>query len=149
MQTLTTPSIHPTADAPRGRPVRNFVRHYAEMVVAMVLGMVVLGTALALALQPAGVDVSNWRREAPALLLLGMAFTMTVPMVAWMRHRGHGWAPAADMTAAMFLPSLAAVGLLWAGLETDTHALLMIQHVAMPPAMLVAMLLRRHEYTGH
>jgi hypothetical protein len=60
----------------------------------------------------------------------------------------HGWAPAADMTAAMFLPSVAAVGLLWAGLETDTHALLMIQHVAMGPAMLVAMLLRRHEYTG-
>ena len=49
----------------------------------------------------------------------------------------------------MFLPSFAAVGLLWAGLETDTHALLTIQHVAMGPAMLVAMLLRRHEYTGH
>jgi hypothetical protein len=81
-------------------------------------------------------------------MLLGMAFTMTVPMVAWMRYRGHGWAPAADMTAAMFLPSFAAVGLLWAGLETDTDALLTIQHVAMGPAMLVAMLLRRHEYTG-
>ena len=70
-------------------------------------------------------------------------------MVAWMRHRGHGWTPAADMTASMFLPSFAAIGLLWAGIETDIHALLTIQHVAMLPAMLVAMLLRRHEYTGH
>jgi len=114
----------------------------------MLLGMVVLGSALTVALAPAGVDVSSWRSDAPALLLLGMAFTMTVPMVAWMRHRGHGWAPAADMTAAMFLPSLAAIALLWAGLVTDTHALLMIQHIAMGPAMLVAMALRVHEYTG-
>ena len=159
MQAMTNLSTHPAATqsdgaAPRSRdarytPVRIFTRHYVEMLVAMVLGMVVLGGALAVPLQLAGVDVANWDRNAPALLLLSMAFTMTVPMVAWMRHRGHGWAPAADMTAAMFLPSFAAVGLLWAGLQTDTHALLVIQHVAMGPAMLVAMLLRRHEYTGH
>lgn len=157
MQTTMTPSTRLAAPpaplradrsaAPRRSAVWNFTRHYLEMVVAMVLGMVVLGAALAVPLQLAGVDVSSWRSEAPALLLLAMAFTMTVPMVAWMRHRGHGWAPAADMTAAMFLPSFAAVGLLAAGLVTDTHALLMIQHVAMGPAMLVAMLLRVHEYT--
>ena len=70
-------------------------------------------------------------------------------MVAWMRYRGHGWTPAADMTASMFLPSFAAIVLLWAGIETDIHALLTIQHVAMLPAMLVEMLLRRHEDTGH
>jgi hypothetical protein len=143
MQTTMTPLTHPVRPA-----VWNFARHGLEMVVAMVLGMVVLGTALTVALELVGVDVSGWRSDAPALLLLGMAFTMTVPMVAWMRHRGHGWAPAADMTAAMFLPSLAAIALLWAGLVTDAHALLMIQHIAMGPAMLVAMLLRVHEYTG-
>ena len=159
LQLKSDPSIHsaaarPDAAAPRSAPaprrtaVRNFTRHYAEMLVAMFLGMFVLGAALAVALGLAGVEVSTWRAGAPALLLLGMAFTMTVPMVAWMRYRGHGWAPAADMTAAMFLPSLFAIALLWAGLETDTHALLMIQHISMSPAMLVAMLLRRDEYTG-
>jgi len=158
MPTKTDHSTHSAAarsgapatrpDEPRRAPLLNFTRHYAEMLVAMFLGMFVLGAALAAPLELAGVDVSNWDKEAPALLLLGMAFTMTVPMVAWMRYRGHGWAPAADMTAAMFVPSFAAVGLLWAGLVTDTHALLMIQHIAMPAAMLVAMLLRRDEYTG-
>ncbi|MDP1849305.1 MAG: hypothetical protein Q8K79_16055 [Solirubrobacteraceae bacterium] len=154
MTPLTHPAPAPVprpadhTDAPRRSAAWNFTRHYLEMVVAMVLGMVVLGTALAVALEFAGVDVSSWRSDAPALLLAGMAVTMTVPMVAWMRHRGHGWAPAADMTAAMFLPSLAAIALLWAGLVTDTHALLMIQHIAMGPAMLVAMLLRVREYTG-
>lgn len=144
MQTTMTPLTHSRRPA-----VWSFTRHYVEMVVAMFLGMFVLGAALAVPLELAGVDVSSWDRDAPALLLLGMAFTMTVPMVAWMRHRGHGWAPAADMTAAMFLPSLVAVGLLWTGVETDIHALMMIQHIAMGPAMLVAMLLRVHEYTGH
>jgi hypothetical protein len=137
-----------SSDHPLGSPVVNFIRHYVEMVVAMLLGMVVLGLPLTALLELMGIDVSRWATTAPALLLLGMAFTMTVPMVAWMRYRGHGWAPAADMTASMFLPSLAAVGLLAAGLVTDTHALMMIQHIAMGPAMLVAMLLRRHEYTG-
>jgi hypothetical protein len=78
-----------------------------------------------------------------------MAFTMSVPMVAWMRHRGHGWAPAWEMTASMFVPSFAAIALLWAGTVEDTHALLMLQHVAMLPAMAAAMLLRLGEYTGH
>jgi hypothetical protein len=53
------------------------------------------------------------------------------------------------MTASMFVPSLAAIGLLWAGLAKDTEALLLIQHIGMLPSMLVVMLLRLHEYTGH
>ena len=159
MQTQTNPAVTPAApqpqtpapgaDAPRRSPVRTFVRHYAEMLAAMFVGMFALGLVLAAPLELAGVDVSNWKTEAPALLLLGMAFTMTVPMVAWMRHRGHGWAPAGEMAAAMFVPSLAAIGLLWAGIETDSDVLLEIQHVAMFPSMLGVMLLRRHEYSGH
>ncbi|MGI9100476.1 MAG: hypothetical protein ACR2H2_18635 [Solirubrobacteraceae bacterium] len=111
--------------------------------------MFVLGFALATLLELAGVDVSSWDTEAPELLLLGMAFTMTVPMVAWMRHRGHGWARSWEMTAAMFVPSFAAIGLLWAEIETNTHTLMGIQHMAMFPGMLGVMLLSRHEYTGH
>ena len=128
---------------------RRFIRHYVEMVVAMFLGMFVLGGALTVALAPAGIDVGDWRHDAPALMLLGMAFTMSVPMVAWMRHRGHGWAPAWEMTAAMFVPSVAAIALLWTGAVDDTGTLLAIQHVAMFPAMLVVMLARLDEYTGH
>ena len=120
-------------------PTGRFVMHYVEMLLAMFAGMLVLWMPLA----------ALGRPEATEIELLGMAFTMTVPMVAWMRYRGHGWAPAAEMTAAMFIPTFAAIGLLWAGLVEDGHAPMMIQHVAMFPAMLVAMLLRRSEYTGH
>jgi len=126
-----------------------FLKHYLEMVVAMLLGMVVLGMPLTLGLEAVGVDVSSWDTNAPELMLLGMAFTMSVPMVAWMRYRGHGWAPSWEMTASMFIPSFAAIVLFWGGLVEDSGALMMIQHVAMFPAMLVAMLLRRDEYRGH
>ena len=89
-----------------------FARHYAEMLIAMFVGMFVLG-----GVPPACCCSPAWTsgtgdEEAPALLLLlGMAFTMTVPMVAWMRYRGHGWAPAGDMALAMFVPSLVAIAL--------------------------------------
>jgi hypothetical protein len=127
----------------------HFIRHYVEMVIAMLLGMVVLGGAAVVALGAIGIDTGDWRSGAPELLLLGMATTMSAPMVAWMRHRGHGWTPAWEMTASMFVPSFAAIALLWAGAVEDSHTLLMIQHIAMFPAMLAVMLLRLDEYTGH
>jgi hypothetical protein len=129
--------------------IRHFVRHYIEMVIAMLLGMLVLGGAGAALLGAVGVDVGGWDEDAPALLLLAMAFTMTAPMVAWMRYRGHGWAPAWEMAGAMFAPTFVAIALLWTGAVEDTHALLMIQHIAMFPLMLLVMLLRLDEYTRH
>jgi len=130
------------------RPI-HFARHYLEMVVAMLAGMFVLGIPLAAALGLAGVDVGGWRTDAPALMLLGMAFTMSVPMAGWMRFRGHGAAPIWEMTAAMFIPSFAAIALLATGVATEHMTLMTIQHAGMFAAMLAAMLLRLDEYTGH
>jgi hypothetical protein len=117
------------------------------MLIAMVAGMLALGMPAGMVLGELGVSSSELRNDAPALLLLGMATTMTVPMVAWMRYRGHGWAASSEMAASMFIPTFAAIGLLSAGLVEDTETLLVIQHVAMLPAMLIAMLLRREEYS--
>jgi hypothetical protein len=132
-----------------GSPTRNFLRHYGEMLAAMFLGMLVLGGAGAGLLSVIGVQLSDWDSEAPELLLLGMAFTMTAPMVVWMRYRGHGGRPNSEMAAAMLAPSVAAIALLWAGLVEDTDTLLGIQHVVMLAAMPAVMLLRREKYTRH
>jgi hypothetical protein len=129
--------------------IRHFARHYAEMVVAMFLGMAVLWVPTSWALSAAGLTMTALHDDAPALMLLWMATIMTVPMVAWMRHRGHGWTPSLEMAASMFLPTFAAIALLAAGLVGDVMALMTIEHVVMLPSMLVAMLLRRDEYTGH
>jgi hypothetical protein len=130
-------------------PAFTFARHYVEMVVAMLLGMFVLGGLGAVLLGLAGIDTGDWHSDAPALMLLSMAVTMSVPMVAWMRHRGHGWAPCSEMTASMLLPTFGAIALLAVGLVEDGGTLMLVQHVVMFPAMLAVMLLRRDEYSGH
>jgi len=130
-------------------PAFTFARHYVEMVVAMLLGMFVLGGIGAVLLGQVGVDTGDWHADAPALMLSSMALTMTVPMVAWMRRRGHGWTPCWEMAASMVLPTLGAIALLGLALVEDGGTLMLIQHVVMFPAMFVVMLLRRDEYTGH
>ena len=129
---------------PMSSSIRHFIRHYLEMVAAMFLGMGVLAAALA----AVGVSTSELRTDAPTLLLVVMAVSMAVPMVAWMRYRGHGWPASAEMAASMFVPTFAVLVLLWGGVVTDAGTLLGIEHAAMAPSMLIAMLLRRDEYTG-
>ncbi len=116
---------------------RRFARHYVEMVVAMVLGMVVLGA-------PLGMVVGV---ESTGPMLIEMAATMTVPMVAWMRFRGHAWRPCLEMSASMVLPTIGTLALLGGGLVEGAGALMLVEHAVMLPAMLVAMLLRRDEYS--
>jgi hypothetical protein len=144
MSTIATRAaliVHPSA--------RRFLRHYVEMLVAMFGGMIVLGMPAVVALDAAGMTRAELRTGHPTLLLFGMAVVMTVPMVAWMRYRGHTWRPSLEMAASMILPTLGVLALLWSGTAEDIGTLLVIEHVAMLPAMLVAMLLRRDEYTGH
>jgi hypothetical protein len=144
---------HGHAAAPyRGRlsaSVRPFVRHYVEMVVAMFAGMVLLGVPAGWALTAFGTSSSELTDNAPALMLLGMAVTMTAPMVAWMRYRGHGWRANTEMAASMVLPTFAAIVMLAVGVMTDIDTLLVVEHVAMLLGMLGAMLLRLDEYTHH
>jgi hypothetical protein len=124
---------------------KRFVRHYAEMVVAMFLGMGVLSMPAEWAMNFAG---TGWSEIGDAAMFLLMATTMTVPMIGWMAYRGHGRRPSAEMAASMFLPAFAVVGLLWAGIG-DTVGLMVLEHLAMLLCMLGAMLLRPAEYTHH
>jgi flagellar biosynthetic protein FliP len=128
-------------------PIFQFTRHYSEMVLVMFAGMFVLGGALLLAAAGAGVGRVEFQTEAPALFLLGMGLSMTAPMVWWMRRRGHSRAANGAMASAMILPTLATIVLLASGAVTDLDTLLGIEHMAMFPAMIVAMLPFRGEYT--
>jgi hypothetical protein len=91
---------HPT-HAAGGHGRWRFLRHYLEMVAAMLVGMVVLGAAMGGVLALAGLQ---FPAQYPELVALEMAFTMSTGMVAWMRHRGHGWASTLEMAGAMFAP---------------------------------------------
>jgi hypothetical protein len=117
---------------------RHFIRHYIEMVVVMFVGMGLLW-------MPASVAVDTSR---PAAMLLTMAFTMTAPMVPWMRWRGHRWQPTLEMAGAMVVPTLAMLVVLTAGLD-NLGVLMTIEHTAMFGGMLAVMLARRDEYSHH
>jgi hypothetical protein len=120
-----------------------FLRHYLEMVAAMLVGMVVLGGLVRGVLALAGLEFPR----QPELVALEMAITMSVGMVAWMRHRGHGWASALEMAGAMFAPAVALFPLLWLG-AISGDALLALEHLAMLPLMFLLMWRRRAEYGG-
>ena len=130
----------------RRSPTLRFLAHYGEMVLVMFAGMLVLGLPVILLAAALGAGPDELGREAPAVVLLGMGLSMTAPMVWWMLRRGHSSAATGEMAGAMIAPTLAAVALLATG-GLDLDALLGIQHVAMFPAMLAAMLLRRREYS--
>jgi hypothetical protein len=119
-----------------------FIRHYVEMVVAMFVGMAVLG----LPLYAMGTGWHELAVDAPALGFLGMAASMTVPMVGWMAFRGHSRRANVEMSAAMFVPTFAVIALIAADLVTDTGVLMSIEHLAMFVAMAAVMLARPAEY---
>ena len=128
---------------PRGA-WRRFGRHFAEMLIAMMLGMAIFGGAIEGALALAGSSLGDgpvWVRAAV------MAVTMTAPMVWWMRRRGHPREHSAEMAGAMVVPTLAAIALYEAGVLGSGDAALGVQHVAMVPCMAGVMLLRFDHYS--
>ncbi|UUU30348.1 hypothetical protein JIX56_10795 [Streptomyces sp. CA-210063] len=120
-----------------------FARHYLEMVVAMAVGMLVLGVVTHGVLAWVGVEFSS--AGHPELALLEMAFDMSVGMTVWMRLRGHSWPSTLEMCGAMFAPALALVPLLRLDVIT-ADSLMVLEHVLMLPLMFLVMLRRRHEY---
>jgi hypothetical protein len=131
----------------RNRLTQAFARHYMEMVLVMLVGMAVLAVPArwaSAALWP-GVD-----QDDTTLMLGRMAATMTLPMLPWMRWRGHGWRPSLEMAGAMVVPAIAVIALLEAELVAGVGLLMTIEHAAMFVAMFGVMIARPQEYShGH
>jgi flagellar biosynthetic protein FliP len=123
-------------------PTWNFIQHLLEMTIAMFVGMFALG-------MPAKMlwDALGWTAlEATVPKTLLMAAYMTIGMSVWMIIRGCSRPAIAEMGLAMFIPFVMMYPFYWAGL-VNTTAVMVVGHVLMTPAMIVAMLLRKDEYT--
>ena len=129
----------------RGRQTLRFLRHFGEMVLAMLLGMVMLDVLIGAILVPLGLASLLGSPEVSAL---AMAVAMTVPMVAWMRLRKHAWRLNAEMAGAMIVPTVLLIAVCSIGLLPRT-SLMMGTHLLMLPAMLAVMLYRWRDYTCH
>ena len=133
-------------DQPQDRKVWRFLRHLLEMIVVMMLGMCLLGAAWgAIHELVFGSAFADAWRDYVGLAAFAMAFNMTVPMV--LRYRGHSWERCGEMAAAMNLPLLPL--LLFYSLNLiPAEAVLGLQMMLMIPAMVLAMLYRRQEYSA-
>jgi len=129
--------MHHEATSVRRPSALRFARHALEMVIAMLVGMMVLGPVWSFAWPELDQNITS--------SVLVMATNMSIGMAVWMRIRGHGAVSIAEMCAAMYLPFLVLLPFNWAGVLSDM-ALMTAGHVLMVPAMLVAMLRRRTEY---
>lgn len=148
-QEATTPHPgHEAADSVDTHATHRWAlsRHFGEMVVAMWVGMALGGLLWAPILDAAGMTSGEARIRYPEAFLLVMALNMTIPMVGWMRFRGHGWRSCLEMGAAMVVPGVLVLGAFWLGVTDGPacglYCLLMIL------AMAVAVRLRREEYGG-
>jgi hypothetical protein len=127
----------------RRASARDFLRHLFEMLVAMVVGMVVLGALVSAAFALLG--HANLFHYA-ALRALVMASNMTVGMSVWMRYRGHNWPRVTEMAGAMFAPFLVLLVPFWTAVISG-GVLLVGGHLLMLPCMVGVMLYRHEEYS--
>jgi hypothetical protein len=131
---------------PAVRSVWDFARHLGEMLLAMFVGMGIFGALFSGILVAAGTTFDEALESAPELIALVLMFNMTVPMLLWMRHRGHPPARVAEMAAAMVVVGLTACLLVWASLIEST-AICGFECAMTIPAMVAVMLLHRGDYS--
>lgn len=131
-----------------GRQTWNFGRHYLEMCIAMCVAGVPLTLATLAGLSSlAGTSV---RELYPALSLVVMAFTLTLPMSAWMLFRGMPRRPTAEMATAAFLVAFLLIGGVGIGIVSEGALALTVGEFCglSCVAMLGVMILRLDVFTG-
>lgn len=127
-----------------GRAVR-FVLHFAEMSIAMLLGMAVFGpVSLGLAAQ----GYTSMFDTMSIDTMAGMVVFMVAPVVLWMRARGWGWRDGAEMAIAMLVPWASVLALGYLALPKALSWLFTSGCTAMLLGMLAIMLYRRDRYTS-
>lgn len=131
---------------PAGGAVRHFLLHIGEMVLAMFVSMAPFGSLFSAILVAAGTTYTEALEAVPELIALALMVEMTVPMVLWMRHRGHCSARVAEMAGAMLGVAVAAIVLLWSSVIAST-AICGVECAPMLPAMVAATLVRLGEYS--
>lgn len=120
-----------------------FWRHYLQMVGAMTVGMIATGAVFL-----SVVGAKTWDEitlDYPTQALLAMAVGMTAPMLMWMAHMGMGRRDSYEMAAAMVLPVVPCLVLVWSGITKSAQCGLYC--LVMLVAMWAVMRRRPDEYS--
>lgn len=126
--------------------VGRFVWHLLEMVLAMQVGGLLFLVLIRVIPESSSFAPALARGTLSRPIVSGIL--MTLPMVAWMIFRGHGWRHSLEMAAAMLAPIAAILAMRILGADAYLPWLAKLSCPSMYPAMLAAMLYRRDHYTG-
>jgi hypothetical protein len=121
-----------------------FILHLLEMLVAMEVGMGIFHLVIGLIRTYSSF---TGLESGTTLHAITMTVFMTVPMVAWMMIRGHGWRHGAEMVIAMIAPVILIGLLCQLGVDEYLPWLAGASAPAMLIGMIGAMLYRREHYT--
>ena len=130
------------ADSKAGR----LFLHFLELQISMTLGALVCYLVVRLI---SGVgSFSTAYRPGTFLFAVGDVLFLTVPVIAWMIFRGHGWRHSLGIAAAMIVPVAAIIVLGQLTAYDYLTWLLTAGYPAMSLGMLSYMLYRRELFTG-
>jgi hypothetical protein len=135
---------HTQSLVPGRQHLSPFWRHFLQMLAVMMIGMIASAALLLTFVGLRTWDEVTTQYGAQALIV--MAVGMTVPMTAWMLHRGMGRRNSFEMAAVMVLPVIPFLCLVWFGV---TKSALCGPYCAVTiAAMLGLMAYRRREYSS-
>ena len=123
-----------------------FIWHLLEMCLAMCIGGVPL--IMLFFIGAAKIGYPDLIEQSPELSVLVIGFILSLPMLAWMRFRGHGWRLTLEMASTTIVLGILLVGLGWLGVLAKSNLFEWMRTLACP-AMLIPMLFRLNIYTAH
>jgi hypothetical protein len=123
-----------------------FIWHLLEMCLAMCIGGIPL--IVLFFVGAANIGYPDLVQQSPELSVLAMGFVLSLPMLAWMRFRGHEWRPTLEMASTTIVVGVLLVSLGWLGILAKSSLFEWMRSLACP-AMIVPMLFRLDLYTGH
>jgi hypothetical protein len=123
-----------------------FIWHLVEMCLAMCIGGIPL--IILFFVGAAQIGYPNLLERFPELSVLVIGFTLSLPMTAWMRFRGHEWRPTLEMASTTIVLGIVLVGLGWFGVLSKSSLFEWMTRLACP-VMIIPMLFRLDIYTSH
>jgi hypothetical protein len=123
-----------------------FIWHLLEMCLAMCIGGIPLIVLFFVAATKMGYP--NLIQQSPELSVLVVGFILSLPMMAWMRFRGHEWQPTLEMASTTIILAILLVGLGMLGVLEKSSLFELMRSLACP-VMIIPMLFRVDVYTAH
>jgi len=123
-----------------------FIRHYIEMLLVCCIGGLILNFLFFSAITRVGFP--NFLQQYPDLSIIVITILLAVPMLIWMRLRGHEWRPTLEMTGEPIVLGVLLISASWINIIPKVEMLPLLKDLVCP-LMLIPMFFRLDLYTSN